>query len=126
MSPEIERALAALSDQPDATQKIAVISSVVDIMARNMAGMVTNDYNVGTDTFDWVFGSLRFPRLYQRGNETRCPDDPMINRREDIPLTEFMAYLNDWYWPKSREIRSGVPMVNDPGIHLSAAREVSA
>lgn len=126
MHPEILRAVAAVSDQLNGTDKSRVISAAVDVMERNLNGLVVNDYNVDTDTMDWVFGTLRFPRLYQAPSGRRWPDDPFIDRREDIPLVEFMTYLDQWYWPKRREITSGVPMANDPGVHLIAAREVSA
>jgi hypothetical protein len=91
--------------QVDSAEPRAWLVSATNRMRRNLQGFVVRDYDVATDTFDWVFGSTRWPRLMI--NSVPFPDDPMIGRTEDIPLAEFMHYLRDWYWERRRQIALG-------------------
>lgn len=119
----IDAALAGVAGEPNAAEWDRAIRHAVDLMQRNLSGLVAKTYNVGNDDWDWVFGMDRWPRLIQKETGTRYSDDPLGARIEDVPLAEFLVYLRDWYWPRRRET---APPSSDLGIHLTAAREVSA
>lgn len=72
-----------------------------EIVLRNANGLVVQFYNVHTDQFDFVFGATKWPRLYDPQTGERFKDDPFRERRDDIPLPEFMTYLHDWYYPQA-------------------------
>ena len=72
-------------------------------MTRNLAGYVTRDYSVETDSFDFVFGAFRWRNLDQQ-------DDPLAGR-EDTTLEEFFQYLETWYWPKRQALAARGPIL---------------
>lgn len=80
------------------------IEAARQTMTENLAGNVVKDYDVFHDETVWVFGRHIFRCL--RSNSTGKPfaDDPTPfgPGRDTVPLGEFRAYLESWYWPKQR------------------------
>jgi len=76
---------------------------------RNANGLVVPNYNVHTDRMDWHFGTTQWPRLVDPKTDTYFTDDPFRERRDDIPLAEFMTYLRDWYYPQRRFLHWQAP-----------------
>lgn len=99
----LKAAIDCVSAQGEAAVKVDILLGLAKTIERNSNGFVTYDYNVHTDTLDWVFGSARWQRLIDPTTDRYYADDPFAHHRDEIPLAEFMAYLDDWYWPRRRE-----------------------
>lgn len=80
------------------------IETAREIMRENMAGNVVKDYDVFHDETVWVFGRHIFRRLRSNATGKSFADDPTPfgPGRDTVPLGEFRAYLESWYWPKQR------------------------
>jgi len=81
----------------------------ISIARRNCEGFVVRSYNIITDHFDWQFGNGRWPRLIDPKTSEPFTDDPMRDQRDDVPVAEFMTYLNDWYFPQRKALHWMTP-----------------
>lgn len=92
-------------DNPNYEHVRRAILCSVEVMRANLSGFVVKDYDVVHDASEWIFGKDHYPCLLQPGSMAYWPDDPMTGRMGHIPLGEFLDYLHDWYWPRSKEMR---------------------
>ena len=99
-----------------------IVGELIDTMKLNLDGFVVRNYEIFDDKWKWTFGSVQWEQLHQPGTHGMWDDDPMKGRRDPVPLTEFLAYLHGWYWPRRKMMALDTA---EPGIHLSAAREVA-
>lgn len=87
-------------------EKIASLRGQVDIIQRNLKGNVVRRYDIPTSSTVWRFGDITFPPL-RDGDGRPLPGDPLAgDKRQEVPLVEFMRYLNNWYHPAQR-LREG-------------------
>jgi hypothetical protein len=81
------------------------VRMLAETASKHAKGLVTRGYNIETDTVGWVYGRLVFDRLLDSESH-RFTDDPFVrDTRDEIPLAEFLTYLQDWYWPKKKKLR---------------------
>jgi hypothetical protein len=89
------------------------IEQATETMRKNLAGFVTREYFIDTDSMDFVYGHLRWKSLI--GSIPNNEHDPMAlyplskdgkrdftaqMQHREIPIEEFYSYLRDWYWPR--------------------------
>jgi hypothetical protein len=104
LAPELNQALLAIEmechDNP--REKIAGLRAEIDCMQRNLAGNFVRRFDIHTGNSVWRFGALNIPPLF--GDDGKpLPDNPLLGEtRDDIPVAEFMGYLNNWYHPTMR------------------------
>lgn len=77
-----------------------------NVALANGRGFVSRAYNISTDEFDWHFGPCHWPMLHDPTTNERYTDDPFRGRRDDIPLEEFVRYLDGWYFPRKHGIEA--------------------
>lgn len=98
--PEVEQAIAGLAGQKYANEKEASLRYAVSQMTRNlMSAQVVRRYAIGTGYSQWLFGAIAWPRLLDPSTRKPFRDDPMDDR-ENVPLAEFLHYLDEWYHPR--------------------------
>lgn len=84
--------------------KKAAWSDCAHVAARNAEGFVVWRFDIHADTPEWRFTHGVWPRLVDPKTDGAFEDDPFKDRRDDIPLAEFIAYLHDWYFPRRKEL----------------------
>lgn len=96
----VKVAIEAVRSRDNAAAQVDAILGLAKTIGQNADGLVVHDYNILTDTNDWVFGTARWQRLIDPATGHYYPDDPLNGHQDPITLAKFMAYLNDWYWPR--------------------------
>lgn len=83
------------------------ISGLLDKMKINLTGNVAWSFDIANDNCGWAFGSHYWPRLLD--SDGKPWDDDPLNRNDlgEVPLSEFIDYLHEWYYPRIKRSTSG-------------------